>query len=127
MLSVRVVDDRDVAAVLGDLWVASVRLTAASWRRSGRLTPDGAVPAITGVVLSLRLDASTVDSDGRHHPGNGAAVLAQVRRRHPDAAMIAGLLSWTWGDGAWREFAVAGDYVVETLDGTFRTIHPEDS
>jgi hypothetical protein len=90
VLAVRGVDTRDAAAVLGDTWVASVRLTAASWRRSGRLGPGGEVPPITGVILSLRLDASTMDSDGRHHPGNIAAVLGQVRRLHPDAASICG-------------------------------------
>ena len=125
VLSVRTVDARDVAALLGDLWVTSVQLTAATWRRSGRLSPNGETPPpITGVVLSLRLDASTVDSDGRHHPGNIAAVLGQVRRLHPDAAIIAGLLTWTWGGGVHREFAAPGSYVVETMDGTFRTIHP---
>jgi hypothetical protein len=127
VLAVRGVDAHDAAAVLGDIWVASVRLTAASWRRAGRLSPNGtAPPPITGVVLSLRVDASTIDADGRHHPGNIAAVAGQVRRLHPDVAIVCGLLTWTWGGGTHREFAAPGSYTIETLDGVFRTIHPEE-
>jgi hypothetical protein len=126
VLSVRKIDSRDLGPVLGDPWVVAIRLVAASWRRSGRLSPGGQLPPINGVILSVKLTASVVDGDGRHHPSNAAALLGQVRRHHPDAVLTCGILSWTWGGGAHREYALPGDYITETLDGIFRAVRPEE-
>ncbi len=128
VLAVNGVDDRDAAAVFGDVWVRCVQLVAISWRRSGQLSSDGAAPPVGGVVHSERVDATTVDSMGRVNPGNLAAVAALARRFHADAAVCCGLVTWTVPNGrggSFREVAVPGDFAVESGEGTYRVIHPE--
>jgi hypothetical protein len=119
------ISDQDASDGFGDLWMRCVQLTAINWRRSGPLGSDGA-PTVGGVVHSERVVAPTVDALGRVNPGNLLAVLGQVRRFHPGVALAAGLITWTVPTdvGSFLEVAVPGDFVVETVDGYCRTIHP---
>jgi hypothetical protein len=121
------VSDNDAHASLGDLAVQAVRMTAISWRRSGRLAPGTAVRPVTGSVSSTRVVATTVDPAGRTTPSNAAAVIGQLRRLHPDAAVVCGLVVWSWMDPTGErviELAVPGaDFVVDT-GSEYRSVTP---
>jgi hypothetical protein len=127
VLSVNGVSDVDAAASLGDLAVQAVRMTAISWRRSGRLAPGTAARPVTGSVSSTRVVGTTVDQTGRTMPSNVGAVIGQLRRLHPDASNVCGLVVWSWTDPTGErvvEIAVPGaDFIVDT--GTeFRSVTP---
>jgi hypothetical protein len=119
------VDEAQVVAVFGDLDTRAVQLTATAWRHKGKLAPDTTMPPPTGVIRSERLDAHTIDSRGRVSPGNGRTLAALVRRLHPDAQEMTGLVTWSVlsPDGhSFREVAVPTDWIVECGDGTCRVV-----